>query len=183
MEEITQPGWAGAAGAWPWPIARMDISAPPRRRAWPKWMLLRWESTAAFDRPVVPLVNNMRHGSSSSTGTSGNGASDPGSRSMAPSSNTPIRSRSGVATFQAFEASSIAENHEGRRQLERMRHFRPGPPAIEGDDNRAEREGRPHGDDVLGTAGRSQGDPVAPVDAIAVLELAGHAGTVGTIDA
>ena len=113
-------------------------------------MMLRCDNVAPFGRPVVPLVNRMMKGSSSSSGVSGSGASPRASTNFRNSSHSTMgtsitapasamRARRGSSPISTFGwVSSTPYASSG-----------PGPPAVQAGDDRAAHDAGPDRERVL----------------------------------
>ena len=111
-----------------------------------KWMLLRCDSITPLGRPVVPLVNRMTNGSSSSMATSGNcgvGCVRLERREVVARTRPPGAPSGSSMPSRRSSASPVAEQHLRLGELDRVRDLLTRPPAVEPDRDRAERGRRP----------------------------------------
>ena len=93
-------------------FASIALVAPRSPLLSAKWMMLRCDNVAPFGRPVVPLVNRMMKGSSSSIGVSGSArlaARRDLGRELLPAHDGRVDLRAGFA--DALEARLVADQH------------------------------------------------------------------------
>ena len=182
--EMMHGSAGGPSGRCPDAAATRATDSAPRSIAIRmKWRLLRCDSSAPLGRPVVPLVNRMRYGSSSSISTSGSAARLRLERGEVVLEHDDGQVGVDGLAVEALDAAAVAEQDLGRGEAERVRHLGAGPPAVHRDGDRTERGRRPERDRVLDAVRGRDRDPVALGHAVLVgqrtrarRDRAGHVG-------
>ena len=141
------------------------VTARPNAIAEPMCTMLRWVRVAPFGRPVVPDVNRIMNGSSSSMATSGRSAPVSARRHLLDEGREGDHGDVAVGDAdlgEPVEPGLVAEEHLGRGELHAVRELGTGPPAVEPDDDARRGDRRPLGQRVRRGCWRSRTRPGRP---------------------
>ena len=135
-------------------------SAPAQKAVWTNPTMPRWLTSVPLARPVVPLVNRIRTGSSSAIGEAGSPSAGVASRSAKSSSmsSTVVPSGTGREPLESF---GVAEDDLRLRELGGVLDLGRGPPPVVGRGDGAQRGDGEEPGDPLGPVGGEDPDHVA----------------------